>query len=146
MVNYYSFNITREDSKTIKICDQRILNISKGFYDLLNTFISSWNKIKDKVNKYNKKELEEKALSKNDELAYFLNDCNKPGYGMYIAAAFEYFIKSQNEFLEYIINNGENNKNLNYYIDNMKKSIPVQYANEKLIIASLVLITIILKI
>lgn len=42
---------------------------------------------------------------------------------MYIAAAFEYFIKSQNEFLDHIINNGENNKNIYYCIDNMKKRI-----------------------
>lgn len=34
MVNYYSFNITREDSKTIRICDQTILN-NEGFNDIL---------------------------------------------------------------------------------------------------------------
>ena len=136
MVNYYSFNITREDSKTIRICDQTILN-NEGFNDILDTFISSFNKIKDKAKEYNKKELEEKTLSSNDKLAYFLNDNNEPGFGMYIAAAFEYFIKSQNEFLDHIINNGENNKNnknIYYCIDNMKKRIPVQYATENQIL------------
>ena len=136
MVNYYSFNITREDSKTIKMCDQTILN-NEGFNDILDTFISSFNKIKDKAKEYNKKELEEKTLSSNDKLAYFLNDNNEPGFGMYIAAAFEYFIKSQNEFLDHIINNGENNKNnknIYYCIDNMKKRIPVQYATENQIL------------
>ena len=134
MVNYFSFNITREASKTTKINDQSTLNNLEGFMNILNTFISSWNKIKDKARVYNDTELEEKKLSTNDELAYFLNDNNEPGYGMYIAAAFEYFIKSQNEFLEHIINNGENNKNIYYNIDNMKKSIPVQYANENQIL------------
>ena len=102
--------------------------------DILDTFIYSWNMIKDKIKVYNKKELKEKALSTIDELAYFLNDNNEPGYGMYIATAFEYFIKSQNEFLEHYINNGENDKNIYNYIDNMKKSIPVQYANENQIL------------
>jgi hypothetical protein len=137
MVNYFSFNITREDSKRTNICDQIILNNNEGFNHILDSFISSFNKIKDKAKEYNKKELKEKTLSSTDKLAYFLNDNNEPDYGMYIAAAFEYFIKSQNEFLEHIINNGENNKNnknIYYCIDNMKKRIPVQYATENQIL------------
>ena len=134
MVNYFSFNITREESKNKKISEFTILNDDEGFKDILDTFIYSWNEIKDKAKVYKEKELKEKVLSTNDELAYFLNDNNEPGYGMYIAAAFEYFIKSQNEFLEHIINNGENDKNIYHYIDNMKKSIPIQYANENQIL------------
>ena len=62
MVNYFSFNITREDSKNKKISELTILNDNEGFKDILDTFIYSWNMIKDKIKVYNKKELKEKSI------------------------------------------------------------------------------------
>ena len=64
-----------------------------------------------------------------EKLIYFLNDDNELGYGMYIAAAYQNFISWQNEFLQPIIDSATFNKNLHYYIENMKKKVPVQEAN-----------------
>ena len=51
---------------------------------------------------------------------------------MYIAAAYEKFIKWQNGFLDYIIKYSSNNKNLNYFIENMENKIPIYQANKKI--------------
>jgi len=75
-----------------------------------------------------------KELTEKDNLVYFLNDVNESGYGMYIAAAYEKFIKWQNRFLEYIIKYCSNNKNLNYFIENMKNKIPIYQANKNQIL------------
>ena len=48
---------------------------------------------------------------------------------MYIAAACQNFISWQNEFLQPIIDSATFNWNLHYYIENMKKKVPVQEAN-----------------
>ena len=48
---------------------------------------------------------------------------------MYIAAACQNFISWQNEFLQPIIDSATFNGNLHYYIENMKKKVPVQEAN-----------------
>ena len=53
-------------------------------------------KIKEKALKDIK--AREPLISENDCLAYFLNDVNEKGFGMYIAAGYEFFIKKQNEF------------------------------------------------
>ena len=75
-----------------------------------------------------------KELSKDDKLAYFLNDINENDYGMYIAAGYDNFIKWQNDFLEPIIKNGKNNKSLYYYIKILEKKIPIQEANKNQIL------------
>ena len=36
-----------------------------------------------------------KELKEDDNLIYFLNDVNEVGKGMYIAAGYEFFIKTQ---------------------------------------------------
>ena len=69
-----------------------------------------------------------KKLRANDKLIYFLNDDNELGNGMYIAAAYQNFIEWQNEFLQPLIDSGVFNKNLHYYIETMKKKVPVQEA------------------
>ena len=48
---------------------------------------------------------------------------------MYIAAACQNFITWQNDFLQSIIDSAGFNGHLHYYIENMKKRIPVQEAN-----------------
>ena len=97
--------------------------------------MNAWEIIKDKAVKYKfNPEMKVKSLSKDDKLAYFLNDNNEQDYGMYIAAAYQNFIKFQNEFLEYIINNGNNNKKLDFYIDNLRKKICIQNVSPNQII------------
>jgi hypothetical protein len=79
--------------------------------------------------------MKEKTLNQSDKLAYFLNDTNEVEYGMYIAAAYQNFINWQNEFLQYIIDNGKNKKNLVFYIDELNKQVPVYEANSNQILS-----------
>ena len=125
MVEKYSYHITREEAKKIKLKD------TEGFNETnLNNFKKSWDKIYKYATKYKcRDEMVPKKLSSDDELIYFLNDDNELGNGMYISAACQNFITWQNEFLQPIIHSAKFNGNLHYYLENMKKKIPLQEAN-----------------
>ena len=73
--------------------------------------------------------MEEKSFSKSDKLAYFLNDANEVNYGMYIASAYQNFINWQNQFLQSIIDIGKDKKYLDFYVEELKKQIPIYEAN-----------------
>ena len=131
MIDHYSFKISREDAKN-RMLDT---NIVKDFMKYFDSFKKSWQAIKDKAIQYQSNNvMKVKDLTEKDNLVYFLNDVNENGYGMYIAAAYEKFIKWQNGFLEYIIKYCSNNKNLNYFIENMKNKIPIYQANKNQIL------------
>ena len=128
MIEYYSFKISREEAKSINLNDSEIYK-EPGFKNKSKAFLNSWNKIKSKAIKYKDyPKMEEKELSEEDKLIYFLNDDSEQGFGMYIAAAYQNFINWQNEFLEHIIKNASNKEYFNWYLDNMKKRIPIHDA------------------
>ena len=133
LIYTYSFNITREDAKMRSLVNENIYN-ELEYKNKIDEFIIAWNQIKDKAVYYQNEKMEIKNLSKTDKLAFFLNDNNEPGYGMYIAAAYNNFINWQNGFLKYIIQFGAHNKYLNYYFDNMNKKSLVQEANSNQIL------------
>ena len=54
---------------------------------------------------------------------------------MYIAAGYEYFIKLQNDFLNYILDHGEDKPYLKCYFDNIKNKIPIYEANNNQILS-----------
>ena len=124
MIEKFSYKISREDAKNIE------LNESEGFDEKkFNNFIKCWDKIYKFATKYKcRDEMGPKKLRANDKLIYFLNDDNELENGMYIAAAYQNFIEWQNEFLQTLIDSGVFNKNLHYYIETMKKKVPVQEA------------------
>ena len=133
MIDHYSFKISREDAKNRTLDMNIVRDFKKKYFD---NFEKSWQAIKKKAIKYQSNNvMEPKNLTDKDNLVYFLNDVNENGYGMYIAAAYEKFIKWQNGFLEYIIKNSSNNKNLNYFIENMKNKIPIYQANKNQILS-----------
>ena len=125
MVEKYSYYITREEAKKIKLKD------TEGFNETnFNNFKKSWDKIYKYATKYKCRDaMVPKKLSSDDELIYFLNDDNELGNGMYISSACQNFITWQNEFLQPIIHSAKFNGNLHYYLENMKKKIPLQEAN-----------------
>ena len=130
MIDYYSFNISREDAKKIALEDGEIKkNNEQTFKQKYDAFIFSWNNIKKKCIKYKNHNMVEKQLSEKENLAFFLNDNKEVGFGMYIASAYEYFINCQNEFLQYIIDKGRNKKNIEFYIEELSKKIPIHKAN-----------------
>ena len=137
MIDFYSFNISRKDaqSRSLSECQETIKRDIKEFDNIFEQFLKSWGKIKNNAIKYkSNKKMKVKELSKDDQLAYFLNDINENDYGMYIAAGYDNFIKWQNDFLEPIIKNGKNNKSLYYYIKILEKKIPIQEANKNQIL------------
>ena len=75
-----------------------------------------------------------KTLSQKDPLIYFLNDSREVGNGMYIASAYQNFINWQNTFLQKIINSNCFDGILNYYINNIKRKVPVKNAKLEQII------------
>ena len=130
MLENYSFQIEREKAKERKLRDENIFKCSnKDKKNIFNDFFKCWDKIKEYATKYKSNKMEVKALNENDSLAYYLNDNNELGYGMYIAAGYEFFINLQNEFLNLIIEHGKDKPYLQIYFDNMKNKIPIYEAN-----------------
>ena len=64
-------------------------------------------------------------LNENKEIAYFFVDNKDIGKGMYIASAYENFIKWQNNFLDSLIEPLKKREILHSYVQNMEKSINV---------------------
>ena len=125
MVDTYSYQISREKAKQIELKNTKNFDKIK-----FNNFKKSWDNIYQYAKKYKcRDEMPLKKLSSDDKLIYFLNDDNEIGYGMYLAAACQNFILWQNEFLQPIIDSAVFNGNLHYYVENMKKKVPVQEAN-----------------
>ena len=134
MINYYSFNISREDAKLRSLRNEQIFN-DEQFKIKWKRFFASWERIKDKAIKYKfHPNMEVKTLKEDDKLIYFLDDINEVGNGMYLASAYQNFINWQNEFLQYIIDNGKNKKNLDFYIESMNNKMPVYEANSNQIL------------
>ena len=137
MIDHYSFNITREDAK-IKLLKDENIYTEQAFKDLFEIFLEGWNdkKIKDQAIKYkDNPNMEVKQLSEEDQLIYFLIDINEQGFGMYLAAAYQKFISWQNQFLQFVIDNGADKSSLSSYIDNIKRRIPIHNANDNQIIS-----------
>ena len=134
MIEYYSYNISREEAKSIMLNQGQIFS-EPGFNTKFKNFLNSWNKIKKMAIKYKDyPKMDIKDLNEEDKLIYFLNDVNEQGYGMYLAAAYQNFINWQNGFLQHIIDNSSNKNYLNSYLENMKKKIPIHESNSNQII------------
>ena len=141
MVDNYSFKITREEAKTQKLVEQKLykeltktIDNKKKKNNIFEEFFKIWDEIKDKAIEYQSNKLKNNNLSENDYLAYFLNDTYEPDYGMYIAAGYQYFIKLQNDFLNYIIEHGKDKPYLKLYFENMENKIPIYEANNNQIL------------
>ena len=132
MVETYSYRITRDDAKKRELSKEtEVFNENK-----FKTFKEAWDNIYKYATKYKcRDDMTPKELKSDDKLIYFLNDCNELGNGMYLAAACQNFISWQNEFLNSILDSADFYGNLHFYVDNMKKKIPVQEANSNQILS-----------
>ena len=131
MVETYSYKITREDAKKKELSKTNEYDVNK-----FKIFKNIWDNIKQYAIKYKfSNEMPIKELNSNDNLIYFLNDCNELGNGMYLAAACQNFISWQNDFLESIIESADFYGSLHFYVENMKIKIPVQEANPNQILS-----------
>ncbi len=135
MINYYSGKISRNEANK----EERSLNLEEIYKD--ETFRNKFEKFQSIWNEHLSKELKEYKNNKSDKfldtfngnerLAYFLNDDDEKGYGIFIAKGLLKFIEWQNSFLKPIIKIYKSKKNniLNCYISQMEKTVNVQNIN-----------------
>ena len=134
MIEQYSYKISREEAKQIKINDELKRNIPTS---LFKNFLEAYNncELYKISNRYIKRELPPIKLSEENCLSYFLID-NGDYSGMYLAAIYENLILIQNQFLKSIIENIDKNNNkmnlkkFEYFKEKINKKTSIQKANE----------------
>ena len=143
MINYYSGRISRNEA----IKEERTLNLEENFKNdekfksKFEKFKKIWNEyLSSDMKKYNEEITKSNKFKEkfggNERLAYFLNDDDDKGYGIFISNGLHKFIEWQNSFLKPIIKAYKSKKNniLNCYISNIEESINIQNANNLQII------------
>ena len=152
LLNIYSFKISREDAKT-KTLEKELDNIREKYnemnslnkqdenyiiYKYVDPFIKSWDKIKEKAVQYKCRVLRDLEKGEHplemkigNELCYFLVDDGDEEGGMFLASAYENFIKWQNLFINEIINKNEIKGILNSYVSQLEQEINVEEATQK---------------
>ena len=141
MINYYSGKISRNEANN----EERNLNLEpifrqdENFRNKFEKFNSIWKSYLSKAIKAEEKNISDKFKDEfigNERLAYFLNDNDDEGYGIFISKGLKKYIEWQNSFLTPIINAYKNKKNnvLNCYISKMETMVNVQDANNSQIL------------
>ena len=139
MISYYSGKISRNEAnnegKSLNL-EEIYKNNEFNFQEKFDKFKDIWNNNLSQylINENKNNKISEKFLPQfkgNERLAYFLNDNNENGYGIFIAKGLNKFIEWQNSFLNPIINAYKSRKNnmLSCYISQIEKSVNVQEAN-----------------
>ena len=135
MIDTFSFKKTREEAKIEKLIDQKIIaEKMKLKNNMISEFLKCWKEINKKAIQYKSNKLDAKELKSDDNLIFFLNDINEIGYGMYMAAGYQYFINLQNDFLNFILEHGKDKPYLKFFFENMQNKIPIYKANNKQIL------------
>ena len=151
----YSYKISREEAKN-KILKEEIPNIIEKFNEMntkrpieaesfiseyINPFIESWNAIKKNSVQYKCRVLRD--IEKGDKpyemkidnlLCDFLVDDGDKEGGMFLAAAYQYLIECQNNFIDNIISKNNIQGVLNSYITQLEQKINIQDATKNEII------------
>ena len=135
MNDKYSYSISRKDASK-KILEKEDIYTEETSKKSFEEFINSWKGIKKYVTQYKSNQMKEHDLNEKMTLNNFLVDDGEIGNGMYLAGGYELFIKTQNNFLETIIDSLEKNKNsiLYYYKENLKHKINVHKATNNEIV------------
>ena len=139
MISYYSGRISRNEANN----EQKSLNLEEiykkdenNFKNKFDKFKFIWNNhlskyIKDDNNKCSKSKKFLNKFEGNERLAYFLNDNDENGYGIFIAKGLYIFIEWQNSFLKPILEAYKTRKNilLSCYTLQLEKEVNIQNAN-----------------
>jgi len=121
MIDNYSYKISREEASRKILKDEEIYkNNEKRFNEKFKNFKKIWVNLKPFAIKYGcKDEILPIDLDENKSIDHFLNDDVEICKGMYIAVAYQNFIKCQNEFLDQLIEPLMQNGILHHFIKNM---------------------------
>ena len=147
MIEKYTYKITRDKGKEIKIKDALTNEILRKQFE---QFKEGWKNFSDFLKRKQKNiELKDryllqykcrppmdiKYINEEDPIAYALNDDGEYLYGMYLAAAYQKFIIWQNTFLNNIIGNISQSGVLHYFKDQLEKEIYAQDATNAEVIS-----------
>ena len=126
MINTYSGKISRNSAENKLVLNREEIYNEDIFKKRFEDFKTIWNE-----HLYQECGKNARKLADFDNLAYFLNDNNESGYGIYISNGYHKFIKWQNDFLKPIINSYKNKRNniLSCYISKIEKKINIQSAS-----------------
>ena len=153
LINIFSYKISRDDAKNVKLNDkiveinslynqmnQNELSNDEDFKkEFIEPFLKSWEQLKKKSVQYKCIVLrDEKAgpldMDINNNLAYFLVDIGDQDGGIFLASAYEHLIEWQDRIINLIIEKNKDNGLLNSYIPQLKKEISIQDATDSDII------------
>ena len=131
MIDYYSYQITREYASNNKIKDEEIFKNENFKNEKYNNFINIWKELKQYAIKFGcRNDMPIIELNDDTPLSYFLVDNGELGKGMYLAAAYQNFIDWQNRFLDSLIEPNKQIGILHHYVRNLEKKIDVQNAKK----------------
>lgn len=125
MLNLCNYRFSRAEAKEKKIRD--IIEGNDVAINLFNDFCKAWDKIAYKTTQWACKQLP--VLERIDAdlpLSFVLLDDRELGYGMYMAAAFQYLSMIQNEVLEAIVYLIKENNNYQIWGNMDTNKYPVQ--------------------
>ena len=155
LLNIYSYKISREEAKKKKLIDE--LTYIKDIYNIMNpikidneetilkdyiqTFINSWNIIKNKAVQYKCRILRDLEKGEKpfdmkieNEIYYFLVDDGDKEGGIFLASAYQNLIDWQNNFINEVISKNSKKGILKSYISQLEQEINIQDATEDEII------------
>ena len=155
LLNIYSYKISRDEAKTKSLKDE-IPNIIKIYNEMnlkkintiecfidkyINPFIKGWNEIKTKSVQYKCRILRDLGrgekpfdMKLDNKISDFLVDDGDKESGMFLAAAYQYLIECQNNFINDIIGKNSLSGILNTYVSQLKQKINIQDATKNEII------------
>jgi hypothetical protein len=156
LLNIYSYKVSRDEAKKKKL-NEEIAYIIEQFNNMggnliidnadsfigeyINPFIDSWNAIKKHSVQYKCRVLRD--LEKGEKpyemkcenlLCDFLVDDGDKEGGMFLAAAYQYLIECQNNFIDNVISKNNIQGVLNSYISQLEQKINIQDATANEII------------
>ena len=154
LLNIYSYKITRQEAKKVTLGEElpkivqmyneiNHVQITEEEFksEYISNFLSSWEIIKSKSVQYKCRVLRDlekgqkpyEIKTENLLCDFLVDDGDKEG-GMFLAAAYQYLIESQNTFINNIISKNNINGVLNSYVVQLEQEINIQDATNNEII------------
>jgi len=137
LLKRYSYKISRDDAKQKELLtelskDKDNNNIEEIKEKLIQPFIQSWDKIKNKATNYLcRPKMDVYTMTENTKLNFLLVDDGELGGGMYLAAAYSNFINWQNNFISIILSSTGQDSILSSYLYQINQEIYVQEAKSE---------------
>lgn len=139
MLNKYSYKIDRVEAK--KQIIRSAISENKDLNDeSYNQFEEGWNEMINEMDegiiKYKcRPEMKKMVLTREHPLSYTLNDDDEIGFGMYLAALYQYFAELQNSFLKSICEFLGESGPLHFFRSQITKEIYAQEANPQEVVS-----------